>query len=219
MKKLLLFLLLATVSASAQVVTLHLKYYTVTFDEGKKVPLCNYYTLTKANLKNGGAQRSPSFHQEPKIPAKFQATDKDYSSANHSLKGKDNTYDKGHLVPDDDMRMNAESEPSCMTYANVAPQISSFNEILWRGVETYVRTLGASCDSIQIWTGCIYGTQTIGSNIAVPTYYYKVIRCFGKVNTAEAFLCSNEAHTDKVVAHYIVPITEISKLTGYSFVR
>lgn len=219
MKKLLLFLLLASTGLSAQIVTLHMKYYTVTFDEGKKAPLCNYYTLTKANLNNSGAKRSPSFHQEPQIPAKFQATDKDYSTANHALKGKDATYDKGHLCPDDDFRINPDAEQSCMTYANVAPQISSFNEILWRGIETYVRKLGAQCDSIQIWTGCLYGSKTIGNGISVPTYYYKVIRCYGKDTTAQAFLCSNEAHTDKVVSHYIVPIAELEVKAGRKFVR
>lgn len=206
--------------AFSQIVHLHLKYYDVTFDESKKAPICNYYTFTKANLNNSGAKRSASFHQDKLIPSKFQASGKDYTVTNKLIgKDKDRTFDKGHLVPDDDMRMNKQSELSCMTYANTAPQISSFNEILWRGIETYVRNLGANCDSIQIWTGCIYGPQSIGSGVSVPTYYYKVIRCYGSNTTAEAFICSNEPHTDKVVSHYIVPISEIEARTGLTFIR
>lgn len=187
-------------------VTIQLKYYRVTFDEQLKVPVCNYYTLHKNTLTNSGAKRSPSFHQEPKIPAQFQATDKDYSSANHGLKGKDNTFDKGHLCPDDDFRFTSDAEPACMTYANVAPQISSFNEVLWRAIESYVRKLEVNYDSIQCYTGCIYGTKKIGNGISVPDYYYKSILCYkgGRGTATESWLCLNAAHTDKDITHYIV---------------
>ena len=97
-----------------------------------------------------------------------------YSNLNKGLKGKQNTYDKGHLSPADDFRNDNISELESMYYTNVAPQNSEFNEVEWRALENFVRKTAMQYDTLIVTTGCIT-TSKIVKGLYVPDFYWKKI--------------------------------------------
>lgn len=177
------------------------------------MPIYNYYEFTAKNRSNKGAKRSPGFVQEPAIPKKYQASNKDYKRP----------YDKGHFVPNNDMRYNQTVQDENMTYANVAPQWASMNEVQWRLIENYVRDLGRQYDTLQINTGGIYSDSafSIGpDNIFVPDFYFKtvLIKHHGKLKGI-AFLtknCPQESHDPMSYKVSIDRIEELLKVDLYS---
>ena len=143
-------------------------YYNIT----KKVPLYSVYVLTKNQTKN--VSRPLKFASDPNLDKSYQLSDKDYSALNNGSKDKNITFDKGHLSPADDFRNDTQSENESMYFTNVAPQNSSFNEIEWRKLENYTRSLALKYDTLFIKTGCII-TNDVVKGYYIPDFYFKQI--------------------------------------------
>jgi endonuclease G len=201
-------LLFVSSFAISQVITIQKTAFVIHFDTVMKVPVYNYYEFTAKNRKAAQVvKRSPSFHAEEKILKRLQGADHDYKRP----------YDKGHYVPNDDMRFSALVESENMTYANVAPQWSTFNEIQWRLIENYVRSLGEKYDTLKIFTGGIFGSKynIVGPDgIAIPDHYFKtvVIKNKGKVIAGIGFLSRNNPQNTKDISTYAVSIDSIEKI-------
>jgi len=142
------------------------------YNLSKKVPVYSVYILTKNQVKN--VSRPLKFINDPNIDKSYQLSDKDYIILNNGSKDKNMTFDKGHLSPSDDFRNDSQSENESMYFTNVAPQNSNFNEVEWRKLENYVRSLAIKYDTLIIKTGCIT-THNIVKEYYIPDYYYKQI--------------------------------------------
>jgi endonuclease G len=216
MKKTALFLISILFSGCvlAQVIKINKTYSVEYFDTVMKVPLYNYYTFTAKNREaNRTVDRSPSFHKDTSIPNDLQANNADYTLANKATR----TFDKGHYIPNDDMRFNKIAEFENMSYGNVAPQWHTMNEQQWQAVEDHGRVIGGKYDSLQIYTGGIYNKEkhnSIGvNNIAVPSFYFKTIVAYknGVAVSGEAFKMSNTPQNTKDITTYLITIDSIEK--------
>lgn len=203
--KLTIAFLLFAISVRSQVVILPHTYYTCYYDTIKKAPIYSTYILTKAHLDTQACKRSPRFFADPMVSEVNQANNKTYW---HNGK-----YDKGHLSPDDDFRFDSTAEHEAMYYTNVAPQISSFNRITWKAVETFTRNICEKYDSVTVWTGCIYGSDQL-NGISVPIDYWKVIRYDGQI---QAWLGKNEPNTNSDQSSISDSVEDVEKLTGLTF--
>lgn len=171
-------LVLTSFHLTAQVVTIKKRYYTIVYDTSRKLPIETYYMLVKKELD--GRYMRTAFIVDPSINKKYQRNKKDYNA----VKG----YDKGHLVPNDDFRFTATAQRQSMVYTNTAPQVSSFNRIVWRGVEEYCRKLCSKHDSIRIITGIFPDTTGI---VWIPSYFWKIVMY---KDTAEYFVGRNVSY-------------------------
>ena len=141
-------------------------YYTLSYSEPHEQAEWVYYVLTPKMLL-GNVNRTNDFREDLKIST-GSAQLKDY---------KNSGYDKGHLVPANDMRMNNLSMSESFYMSNMSPQFPSFNRGIWKRLETLVNSW-AKKTKIYIVTGGVLTSELseIGINgVSVPKYFYKVI--------------------------------------------
>lgn len=101
-------------------------------------------------------------------------------------------YDKGHLVPAEDMAWSKESLLSTFNYVNCVPQTSKLNRGKWRIEELKVHKL-ASTDSLLVIVGaCNYDSK------GVPMYCYKIVQQLSSSNIY--FIIYNQDGKEKKVA-------------------
>lgn len=77
-------------------------------------------------------------------------------------------YDRGHLVPAEDMAYSEPSLKSTFYYINCVPQHPSMNRGAWRRYETLTRTISQSDSILIICGGCDY-------NGLIPDKCFKIV--------------------------------------------
>lgn len=119
----------------------------------------------------------------PRRPCERGALDADYTGSG---------YDRGHLAPNLNQRLDTQRKDETFFFSNAAPQIGKgFNQSVWKNFEEeiarWVQDLGRLWtitgvlyhdekeDDPQTATGTVY-VNTIGAgNVYVPTHFYKVV--------------------------------------------
>lgn len=89
-------------------------------------------------------------------------------------------YDRGHLVPAEDMAYSKSSLKSTFYYINCIPQHPSMNRGPWRRYETLTRTLSQTDSILVICGGCDY-KGLIPKNCFKIVYNLRTRRCMYSV--------------------------------------
>lgn len=185
-------------------------YYTLSYSVPHKQAEWVAYMLTKDNLLNGTTKRKDNFRPDSLITL-GSATLADYAGSG---------YDRGHLAPAADMKINSKAMSECFFLSNMSPQKSDFNRYIWEKLEEQVRNWAKEYDTLYIATGGTlkYPVDTIGpGNVMVPGYFYKVILSYtSKEKKAIALVLPNEKGT-KQLNQYVVSIDSVEKMTGIDF--
>jgi endonuclease G len=197
---------------------LYRKGYVLDHDSNKKVAVWASYHLTDKYLIQK-VKRTDDFRPDPDLPKGQRSELVDYTGSG---------YDRGHLVPADDMRRDKQTESETFLLSNMTPQVGAgFNNGIWKSLEIKIRDKWAKKrKNLYVITGPIYETpnyKTIGPNkVAVPTAFYKiVVSCApnGENLDAIAFIIPNKSIPSKRLPYYISTIDEVEKETGLDFLR
>lgn len=98
--------------------------------------------------QNVKRQDQDPFMSDPDLPVEMQVTD-----AEHRNDG----YDRGHLCASADRLYSREANDQTFYYSNISPQISSFNQGFWQGLEERVqkwgRAIPATYDKVYVTKG------------------------------------------------------------------
>ena len=78
-------------------------------------------------------------------------------------------YDRGHLVPAEDMAYSYRSLKSTFYYINAIPQDPILNRSIWRQYEDYIRDASQTDSLIIVCGGCDY------NNSLVPDRCFKIV--------------------------------------------
>lgn len=78
-------------------------------------------------------------------------------------------YDRGHLVPAEDMAYSYLSLKSTFYYINAIPQDPILNRSIWRQYENYIRDVSQTDSLIIVCGGCDY------NNTLVPDRCFKIV--------------------------------------------
>lgn len=185
-------------------------YYTLSYSTKDKQSEWVSYMLTKQNLMNGKTERTDNFRPDSLVTS-GSATLADYKGSG---------YDRGHLAPAADMKINFKAMTECFLLSNISPQTAEFNRGIWEKLEEQVRDWAKEYDTLYIATGGIlkYTNGCIGEGkVTVPKYFYKVILDYTKPDIkAIAFVLPNEKGT-KQLYEYAVKIDSVESLTGIDF--
>jgi len=119
-------------------------YYTLAYSEENEQALWVYYQLTPEFI-NGTQSRTDDFRPDPLIST-GSATLADYSGSG---------YDRGHLCPAADMKLNKTSMSETFYLSNMSPQVAGFNRGIWSTVEDQVRKWAIEFDGLDVATGPI----------------------------------------------------------------
>lgn len=188
------------------------EYYTLSYNEKHEQPNWVQYLVTREMI-NGPAQRESAFVEDTCVST-LSARSADYKKSG---------FDRGHLCPAADMRLNNKCMSETFYMSNISPQLHQFNAGVWLDLENYVRSLVDRYDSLYVVTGPvltddlprIHGKY---NNVSVPEYFYKIIYS-EKHNWMLGYLVPHKTNykTKKELFMYKVPVDSIESLTQIDF--
>lgn len=188
---------------------IHHNYYTISYSEKDRQAEWVAYPLTPESIR-GTQGRKNSFKPDPKVKQQ-PVVSKEYTKTG---------FDRGHLCPAADMKLNVTSMNESFYLSNISPQHPGFNRGVWQKLESKVRDWAIEKNGLYVVTGSIINYQC-GSiskkTIPVPCYFYKIIfKDFGSSKQMIAFLLPNESN-DASLNSVITTVDKIEQLTGIDF--
>ncbi len=117
-------------------------YYTLSYSEPHEQAEWVYYELTPS-LINGNTSRTNNFRPDPKVS----------TGSAQLIDYKGSGYDRGHLCPAGDMKMNVTAMSESFFLSNMSPQEPSFNRGIWKNLEATVRSWAITEGKIYVVTG------------------------------------------------------------------
>jgi endonuclease G len=202
-----LLLILIAFSAKAQdTVTIRHKAYSTTFDKIKCYPIKVEWWVTKNSLIcDNKVKRGDKFLPDPSI---LKETDlqKDYTNSG---------FDRGHNFPAADAVCDRVSNEESFYFSNMTAQYPALNRGDWKSLETVVRDVAAKNDSTKVWCGSVGEIKKIGK-VSVPKQCWKVVYVKA-TNEWTAYLFNNDTTKADGVENNKVSVTDIQKLTGFTF--
>lgn len=182
-------------------------YYTLAYSEEHEQAFWVYYVLT-SDFINGTVSRTDDFRPDPLVST-GSASLADYSGSG---------YDRGHLCPAADMKLNKTSMSESFFLSNMSPQVASLNRGKWSSLEDQVRQWALAYGGLNVVTGPIF-KDNIGSigtdNVTVPGYYYKVL--YSDQKKIMIGLILPNASSSKSLDQFVVTVDEIEAQTGIDF--
>lgn len=183
-------------------------YYTLAYSEEHEQAEWVYYVLT-ADMLRGTTERTDDFKVDYSI--------KDQSASLIDYKG--SGYDRGHLCPAGDMKINSTAMSESFFMSNMSPQVPSFNRGIWKRLEDNVRAWADKEGSIHVVTGPVFKDRLgfIGPNrVTVPGYYYKAIYDDTGDQKMIALVLPNKKG-EKQLYEYAITVDSLEALTGIDF--
>lgn len=181
-------------------------YYTLSYSEENEQAYWVQYVITPEEI-NGTESRTDDFRADPAVSTGSASLD--------DFKG--SGYDRGHLCPATDMKLNHTSMSETFYLSNMSSQVAGFNRGIWSKLESQVMKWAISYSKLKVVTGAIFKDDigVIGTNkVAVPRYYYKV--SYDGNGLIVGFILPNASST-KSLDQFVVTVDEIEKETGIYF--
>lgn len=127
-------------------------------------------------------------------------------------------FDRGHLVPAADMKLNKEAMSETFYMTNMSPQDPSFNRGVWNALEHGFRKAVLKYGDAFVVTAPVLtkGLRRIKGDVAVPDFYYK-IAYFPEADFMMAFLLPNKSLRGQSYTDYSVSVDTIEEITGIDF--
>ena len=182
-------------------------YYTLSYSSMDRQAEWVAYSLTPM-LLNGSQKRASKFMADPKI------TDA-VGPSSYTKSG----YDRGHLCPAADMKLNSVSMNETFYMSNMSPQAPSFNRGIWSKLEDKVRDWALQKNGVYVVTGPLLNKTfgLVARSITVPCAFYKIIFKQTKEGAeAIAFMLPNAGST-LPLKNFVISIDELEALTGLDF--
>ncbi len=177
--------------------------YASLYDADAHVPRVVAYELT-AKHTLGCLARAAGFHAEgPSAkPSEYNGTG----------------YDLGHMMPAEDASWSADTEHDSFSMVNVVPQLPGLNRQEWERLEETVRAWAWKRGDIYVYAGPVLADipKTIGSNVAVPVSFFKVV-VDATTGESISFILPQKAEPKGNVWEWETSYLEVTKQTGITF--
>lgn len=124
-------------------------------------------------------------------------------------------FDRGHLVPAADMKLNAKAMSDTFYMTNMSPQLPQLNRSRWAQLENYIRNRVLELGPALIITAPVLANdlESLDSGVSIPRQYYK-IAFFPDKRIMEAYLFEN---SKTPLPENKVTVDFLEALTGYDF--
>jgi endonuclease G len=182
-------------------------YYTICYSDKHRQAKWTIHRLT-LNSINGKQKRTNDFRKNPQVDDPVGS--KDFSGSG---------FDRGHMVPAADMKLNKQAMSETFYMSNMSPQNSSLNRGMWGSLERRTRDWVKRDGEAYVVTAPVLenGLNRIKSGVSIPDYYYKIIY-FPDDQIVKAFLIPNiKPIKNEKFYDYSVSVDEIEKVTGLDF--
>ena len=184
--------------------------YSVGYNYHYKVADWVAYYITKESV-SAFFERSNRFLEDKDIPFPYRARLIDYKGSG---------YDRGHLAPSGTVDFSRRAMIESFLLSNMAPQAPSFNRGSWRVLEEKIRQWTKHYGPLYVVSGPIWighdREATIGSNVHVPQWFYKVVLDPAYYDTI-AFVVPNQKIDSDALNSFITTVNHVEELTGLDF--
>ena len=199
-------LLVITVTLKAQdIVVIKHTNYTTHFSKSKRYPVLVEWETTKAMVGcPTPLKRKDNFKPDPQLVDETNI-------AFYYLKS---GYDRGHVMPAADNLCQTQAiQDESFYFSNMIPQTHRLNAGDWKSLETATRNWALISAKVRVWSGAIGEQKKIGL-VSIPTQCWKVVEIAGKKT---AYLFNNDLSNPDGFNNNEVPLSQIEKLTGFTF--
>lgn len=183
-------------------------YYTLCYSKDHKQASWTFHFLSQESIK-GPQSRINAYKGDDSLADPVRSYDYRYSG-----------FDRGHLVPAADMKLNRLAMTDTFYMTNMSPQRSGFNSGIWRVLESHVRRQVLHLGDAYIITAPILLSEAyypkIQSGVSIPYYYYK-IAYYPEASYIEAYLIPNESQKGVPLSAFLLSVDELEELTNYDF--
>ena len=155
-------------------------------------------------------KRNDAFKADPDVKSGDRAELEDYYKSE---------YDRGHLAPVGNMKVNNQAMVESFYLSNVVPHVPGNNRAIWNALEGYAREIAIARSHVYVISGPIYEgpVRTIGTNkVAVPTKLYKIF-VDTRSQTVLVFIIPNVPYYATDLPRFISTMSEVEKRTGIKF--
>ena len=183
-------------------------YYNICYSPTHRQAIWTYHSLTRSHIQ-GPQKRINDYKRELRLNDPVGSRD---------FKG--SGFDRGHLVPAGDMKLNRLSMTDTFYMTNMSPQRAGFNSGIWRSLESHIRRQVLSLGEALVVTAPVLledeDYNQIQTGVSIPMLYYK-IAYYREADMMEAYLIPNATQSGKQIDDFRVSVDEIEELTGYDF--
>ncbi len=182
--------------------------YIVSYSIKYKNPEWTIYRFKNDKQENNHPRRR-TFLDDPQL--KKAPSVYDFSSSG---------YDRGHMVPAEDMDFHPDAMNETFFITNVAAQDPDFNRGIWKKLEYFIRKIGSDKDTMIVITGSLTDEKSkkLENGIFVPSKFYKVLFIPGNTPKAIAFLMTNEKSNEDIF-NFACSVKSLEESTGIEFFR
>ena len=183
-------------------------YYTLSYSEPNEQAEWVYYELT-SDMVRGKQKRTDDYRPDEKVTT-VSAQLEDYRGSG---------YDRGHLCPAGDMKINLTAMTESFYLSNMSPQKKEFNDGIWNDLENKVRSWALTKGKLYIVTGGVLTSNKgkIGlDGVSIPKYFYKIIYDPKGQGKMIAFLIPNEKSTNPLQT-LVVSVDSVETLIGIDY--
>jgi endonuclease G len=193
-------------------------FYEIGYNTKYRLPAWTFYSLTKAHLALANLDRKGSFVKDPLLNS-AQAKNSDYTASG---------FDKGHLVPCEDMSFSETAMYETFYYSNCAPQTTELNRGEWKVLEELSRQWGKDYDEVIVISGPVFESnmkmmgedleKSGAGKIPIPNLFYKIIiRHEPQTYKAISFILPNVTTLINGLQNYVCSVDSVEKITGLDF--
>ncbi len=125
----------------AQGYLIKLTYYTLSYSNSYRQSEFSYYYLTPESI-NGSQTRTDDFRIDPLVTS-IPVKSTDYQGSG---------YDRGHLCPAGDMKLNNISMSETFYMSNMSPMVTAFNRDIRASFEDWVKSSALSNNGVYMVT-------------------------------------------------------------------
>jgi endonuclease G len=164
-------------TSSEPVTILCKKRFVIGYSIERKSPLWVAHVLTKEYTSAPKIERKNTFKTDPSLSKSVQSTMADYVG---------NEFDRGHMVPFEDVSDDGEAAKESFYLTNLVPQVDTNNRGIWKALEGQVRKLPETKNIIYVVTGPIFDEKfsKLQSGAHIPTRLFKLVL---SPSTSEAY--------------------------------
>jgi endonuclease G len=187
-------------------------FLVISYSRALKNPEWAVYKLDKERVLSHTNARRRNFEPDPALSS-GTASSWDYSESG---------YDRGHIVPAEDMDFSEQAMQESFYMSNVSPQLPGYNRGIWKKLENTVRKNASKNGDLIIISGTVFtdGELTeISNGVAVPSFFYKIIlREDNQKKSAIAFVIPHsESHSN--LGEFAMSVSEAEKICGLNFFK
>lgn len=183
-------------------------YYQLCYSVEHRISKWAMHELTLAQIK-GSQARTNDFKADHRAPNPVHADSYRRSG-----------YDRGHLVPAADMRLNHQAMSETFFMTNMTPQNPGFNSGVWNSLEAHIRKEVERLGPALIITAPILLEQQnylmLQSGVSIPDEFYKIAYFYAD-QSMQAFVIPNAHAHGQSYRSFKTTVREIETLTAIDF--